>query len=58
MAPALKELILMRMEDIGHFEPISCHAVPVASASSWEDLDRQIAAPRRMTTRMENRGGQ
>ena len=27
MAPALKELVLMSMEDIGHFEPMSCHAV-------------------------------
>jgi hypothetical protein len=27
MAPALKELVLMSLEDIGHFEPISCHAV-------------------------------
>jgi hypothetical protein len=27
VAPALKELALMSMEDIGHFEPMSCHAV-------------------------------
>src|SRR5258708_11473869 len=27
MAPVLKELVLMSMEDIGHFEPMSCHAV-------------------------------
>ena len=27
VAPALKELVLMSMEDIGHFEPMSCHAV-------------------------------
>jgi len=27
MAPALKELVLVSVEDIGHFEPISCHAV-------------------------------
>jgi hypothetical protein len=27
VAPALKELILMRMEDIGHFKPMSGHAV-------------------------------
>ena len=27
MAPALKELILLRMEDIGHFKPMSGHAV-------------------------------
>jgi hypothetical protein len=26
-APALKELLLMCVEDIGHFEPMSCHAV-------------------------------
>jgi hypothetical protein len=27
MAPVLKELVLMSVEDIGHFEPMSCHAV-------------------------------
>jgi hypothetical protein len=27
MAPALKELFLINMEDIGHFEPMSVHAV-------------------------------
>jgi hypothetical protein len=27
VAPALKELALISMEDIGHFEPMSCHAV-------------------------------
>ena len=27
MAPALKELVLVSVKDIGHFEPISCHAV-------------------------------
>ena len=27
MAPALKELFLMNMEDIGHFKPMSTHAV-------------------------------
>jgi hypothetical protein len=27
MAPALKELVLMSVEDIGHFEPMSSHAV-------------------------------
>ena len=27
MAPALKELILISTEDIGHFEPMPCHAV-------------------------------
>jgi hypothetical protein len=27
MAPTLKELVLMSAEDIGHFEPMSCHAV-------------------------------
>jgi hypothetical protein len=27
VAPALKELVLMSVEDIGHFEPMSCHAV-------------------------------
>ena len=27
MAPALKKLMLMGMEDIGHFEPMSVHAV-------------------------------
>ena len=27
MAPALKELVLVSMEDIGHFEPMSSHAV-------------------------------
>jgi hypothetical protein len=26
-APALKELFLMSVEDIGHFEPMSYHAV-------------------------------
>src|SRR5487761_1735276 len=26
MAPALKELVLVIMEDIGHFQPMSCHA--------------------------------
>jgi hypothetical protein len=30
MVPALKELVLMSMEDIGHFEPMSCHAVLLA----------------------------
>jgi len=27
MAPALKELVLVNVEDIGHFQPMSCHAV-------------------------------
>ena len=27
MAPALKELVLVSVKDIGHFEPMSCHAV-------------------------------
>ena len=27
MATALKELVLMSVEDIGHFEPMSVHAV-------------------------------
>jgi hypothetical protein len=27
MAPALKELLLMCVEDIGHFEPMSTHTV-------------------------------
>jgi hypothetical protein len=27
MAPAPEELVLMSVEDIGHFEPMSCHAV-------------------------------
>jgi hypothetical protein len=27
MAPALKKLVLVSVEDIGHFEPMSCHAV-------------------------------
>ena len=27
MAPALKELVLMSVKDIGHFEPMSPHAV-------------------------------
>ena len=27
MAPALKELVLVSVEDIGHFEPMSGHAV-------------------------------
>jgi hypothetical protein len=27
MAPALKELVLMGMEDIGHFKPMFVHAV-------------------------------
>jgi hypothetical protein len=27
MAPALKELVLVRVKDIGHFQPMSCHAV-------------------------------
>src|SRR5439155_24805234 len=38
VAPALKELILMRMEDIGHFKPMSGHAVlfpPCAVRGTW-----------------------
>jgi hypothetical protein len=27
MAPALEELVLVSVKDIGHFEPMSCHAV-------------------------------
>jgi hypothetical protein len=27
MPPALKELVLVSVEDIGHFQPMSCHAV-------------------------------
>ena len=27
MAPALKELVLVSVKDIGHFEPMSVHAV-------------------------------
>jgi hypothetical protein len=27
IAPALKELLLMCVEDVGHFEPMSVHAV-------------------------------
>jgi hypothetical protein len=27
VAPALKELVLVSVKDIGHFEPMSCHAV-------------------------------
>src|ERR1700678_1578971 len=27
VAPALKELVLMSVKDIGHFKPMSCHAV-------------------------------
>jgi hypothetical protein len=27
MTPALKELVLMRVKDIGHFQPMSVHAV-------------------------------
>jgi hypothetical protein len=27
IAPALKELVLVSVKDIGHFEPMSCHVV-------------------------------
>jgi len=27
MAPALKKLVLVSVKDIGHFEPMFCHAV-------------------------------
>ena len=27
MTPAMKELVLVSVEDIGHFEPMFCHAV-------------------------------
>jgi hypothetical protein len=27
VAPALMELVLMSVKDIGHFEPMFCHAV-------------------------------
>jgi hypothetical protein len=27
VAPALKELVLVSVKDIGHFQPMSCHAV-------------------------------
>src|ERR1700757_4996952 len=38
IAPALKELLLMSTEDIGHFKPMSCHAVlfpPCAVRGIW-----------------------
>jgi len=27
MTPVLKELVLVSVKDIGHFKPMSCHAV-------------------------------
>lgn len=47
MAPALKDLVLMSMKDIGHFEPIFSHRVPLPP---WEALisrmGRSLLLPR------------